>query len=332
MQNLITLAEKLYSFQPLLKVRPINFKNEFDKLSNEAKIDFLVYCFKRYDIGFTESVVLYLPCLWENFSVYDWKSLIKKMFPRQLDFNKFTIKNINTGWYTDIRLLNGIIGINPFEFIFDELEINENEKQNVFEFLKYRGKHSFYVNEKELIEKVTDFYDLEIFQKINKMKQKLLKEGFYTAIKYNEVIKTYNIFERKNESQNNFYSSFFTFFDGLKKHSATNQYNNWLSSTDFSIWSNSYVEVNNKKIFIIKENVKTLSSFSHFSKQELELLVKQYQLEIKEENGIFYAYTPSHDSRQLEISKNEELTVIYAIDGDRAPESIFIYGIFENND
>jgi hypothetical protein len=125
-------------------------------------------------------------------------------------------------------------------------------------------------------------------------------------------------------------SANYTFFDGLKKHSVTNQYNNWLSSTDFSIWSNSYIEVNNKKIYIIKDNVKTLSTFSHFTKENLKLLAEQYELEIKEENGVYYAYTSTHDSRQLEISKNEDLTVIYAIEGDRAPESIFIYGVFEN--
>jgi hypothetical protein len=121
----------------------------------------------------------------------------------------------------------------------------------------------------------------------------------------------------------------YTFFDGLKIHSVINQYNDWLSSTDYSVWSNSYVEVGNKRINIIKENVKTLSTFSHFNKEKLELLAKQHELEIKEENGVYYAYTPNHNSRQLEISENNDLIVIYSIDGGRAPESIFIYGVFE---
>ena len=123
----------------------------------------------------------------------------------------------------------------------------------------------------------------------------------------------------------------YTFFDGLKIHSVTNQYNDWLSSTDFSIWGNSYVEVNNKMLFIITENVKTLSTFSHFNKEKLDTLAKQFELNIKEENGIYYAYTPIHNSRQLEISENEKLIVIYSIDGERVPESIFIYGVFEKN-
>ncbi len=82
-------------------------------------------------------------------------------------------------------------------------------------------------------------------------------------------------------------------------------------------------------IFIITENVKTLSTFSHFNKENLNILAKQYELNIKEENGIYYAYTPIHNTRQLEISENEKLIVIYSIDGGRVPESIFIYGVFE---
>jgi hypothetical protein len=123
----------------------------------------------------------------------------------------------------------------------------------------------------------------------------------------------------------------YTFFDGLKSYQVTNQYDNWLSSTDYSVWSNSYVEVGNKRINIIKENVKTLSTFSHFNKEKLELLAKKYELEIKEEKGVYYAYSPNHNSRELMLSENNDLIVIYSIDGDRGPESIFIYGVFENN-
>jgi len=123
----------------------------------------------------------------------------------------------------------------------------------------------------------------------------------------------------------------YTFFDGLKSHQVINQYDNWLSSTDYSVWSNSYVEVGKKRINNIKENVKTLSTFSHFNKEKLELLAKQYELEIKEEKGVYYAYSPNHNSRELMLSENNDLIVIYSIDGDRGPESIFIYGVFENN-
>jgi hypothetical protein len=126
-------------------------------------------------------------------------------------------------------------------------------------------------------------------------------------------------------NQNNIY----IFFDGLKSHQVINQYDDWLSSTDYSVWSNSYVEIQNKKIYIIKENVKVLSTFRYFDKTELELLAKKYNLKIKEENGVYYAYTDDHSSRQFEISENDELAVIYCIEGGNMSESIFIYGVFE---
>ena len=125
--------------------------------------------------------------------------------------------------------------------------------------------------------------------------------------------------------QNNIY----TFFDGLKSHQVINQYDDWLTSTDYSLWSNSYVEIQNKRINIIKENVKVLSTFRYFDKTELELLANKYKLKIKEENDVYYAYTDNHSSRQFQISENDQLAVIYCIEGGNIPESIFIYGVFE---
>ena len=57
-------------------------------------------------------------------------------------------------------------------------------------------------------------------------------------------------------------------------------------------------------------------------------IVYQYNLEIKEENGVFYTSTLGHSS-QLLISNNNYLTAIYSFDGGRAQERIYIYGVFE---
>ena len=121
----------------------------------------------------------------------------------------------------------------------------------------------------------------------------------------------------------------YTFFDGLKIHSVTNEYNDWLSSTDFSIWSNSYIQVDDNKLYIIKENVKTLSTFSYYDKKQLMELSRKYDLEIKDENGVFYAFIKDYNSRQLEISENDNLVVIYSIEGSRSPERIIIYKVFK---
>ncbi|MCC9064164.1 hypothetical protein [Flavobacterium piscisymbiosum] len=135
-----------------------------------------------------------------------------------------------------------------------------------------------------------------------------------------------------NEIPNNdldLFSDRYTFFDGLKLHNVINEYDNWLSSTDYSVWNNSYIEIQNKRIYIIKENVKVLSTFRYFDKIELEKLATKYNFKIKEEKGIYYAYSDDHSSRQFEISENEELAVIYCMEGGNMPESIFIYGVFE---
>jgi hypothetical protein len=122
---------------------------------------------------------------------------------------------------------------------------------------------------------------------------------------------------------------YFIFFDGLKMFKAENQYDNWLSSVDFAVWNNSYVQILNEKIYIMQENVKTLSTLRDFEKTALESLASKYELNIKEENGIFYCYTDQHNLRYFEISENESFVVIYCIEGGRNPESIFIYGVFE---
>jgi len=133
-----------------------------------------------------------------------------------------------------------------------------------------------------------------------------------------------------NNLKNDIEISFnYIFFDGVKSHQVINNYDDWLSSTDYANWSNSYVEIGTKRINIIKENVKVLSTFRYFDKTELEKLAKKYNFKIKEEKGIYYAYSDDHSTRQFEISENEELAVIYCMEGGNMPESIFIYGVFE---
>jgi hypothetical protein len=119
------------------------------------------------------------------------------------------------------------------------------------------------------------------------------------------------------------------FYDGLKTHKVTNQYNDWLSSTNYAVWSNSYVEIQNKRIYIIQENVKILSTFRYYDKEELEIITSQYHLKIKENNGIYYAYTDHQSFGQFQISENDQLVVVYCIEDGTMPENIFIYAVFE---
>ncbi|WP_205692167.1 hypothetical protein, partial [Cellulophaga sp. Z1A5H] len=57
----------------------------------------------------------------------------------------------------------------------------------------------------------------------------------------------------------------FSFFDGVKLFENLLSYDDWLSSIDYSLWSKSYVQMNNNKLFIIKESVKVLSTFKFFN-------------------------------------------------------------------
>jgi hypothetical protein len=147
----------------------------------------------------------------------------------------------------------------------------------------------------------------------------------------NHLIKDSSILINNDDSSNDLsiIQNHYTFFDGVKSHQVINLYDNWLSSTDYSLWSNSYVEIQNKRIYILKENVKVLSTFRYFDKTELDSVAKKYNLKIKEENDVYYAYTDDHSSRQFQISENEELAVIYCMEGGNISESVFIYSVFE---
>lgn len=120
----------------------------------------------------------------------------------------------------------------------------------------------------------------------------------------------------------------FTFFDGVKLFENLYFYDNWLSSIDYSVWKDSYVEIDNERLFIIRDTVKVLSTFRFFNKEELEALAQKYNLLLKEEKGCYYAYDANHTSKQLEMAENDKIIAIYSLDGDRFPERIHIYGVF----
>ncbi|WP_343589165.1 hypothetical protein [Flavobacterium sp.] len=75
--------------------------------------------------------------------------------------------------------------------------------------------------------------------------------------------------------------------------------------------------------------MKVLSSLRFYTKEELELLSSKYNFQIKEKDGVYYAFTETQNLRQFEISENDDLIVIYCTHGSYGPESIFIYGVYE---
>lgn len=204
-----------------------------------------------------------------------------------------------------LNIKEGEVYIYVYDGLSNETIVNELEFKNIlYDF----SRKVIEINNKN------DVLSKDWLRKMNESLQILKDKTLKGEIKLSAELKQKNIY---------------IFFDGLKSHQVINQYDDWLTSTDYSLWSNSYVEIQNKRIYIIKENVKVLSTFRYFDKTELDLLAKKYNLKIKEENDVYYAYKDEHTSRQFQISENDELAVIYCIEGGNMPESIFIYGVFE---
>jgi len=170
----IELAKQLYESSPLNRFRiHTSMKEKIEILSIDQKMNLLVFSFKNYDRSYNIELCLTYTILWRDFNGVNWKRLILEMFPRKVKFEE-GVKEINTGFCFDIFLLNAIIGVSPFEFVFNELEIHEMEKKEFFNYLKVYGDVLFYYNERELIEDVVNFYELETFVDIVKMKEYIL--------------------------------------------------------------------------------------------------------------------------------------------------------------
>jgi len=225
----------------------------------------------------------------------------------------------------DLEVLNELASCN-FEYL--EEIVHSLEKVLEGELQYYDFGHEIYsIESKKEIAQIVDTYDYW------KCIAEIPTQAIYLLMKdwRNYLINNPVITENTNVVNDLEIPFNYIFFDGIKSHQVNSTYNDWLSSPDYSVWSNSYVEVQDKRIYIIKENVKVLSTFRYFNKEKLELLAQKYNLKIKEEYEILYAYTDNQSSsRVLEISQNDQLTVIYSLTGRNAPEGIFIYGVFEN--
>ncbi|MFK7002182.1 hypothetical protein [Flavobacterium oreochromis] len=170
-QQILTDLDEIYPYN-----NKIDFNIVYTKikgLSTSQKLTLLENLFNKFDIGFNNSTCLSIPELWSDFEIDDWKTLILKMFPRKTKYIKDDLREINTGNYFDIVLLNRIIGISPFTFIFENKDIDNEDKKNFYQYVKYYGNTYFYNKERELIEDIVNYYELDVFKKIVLTKEKL---------------------------------------------------------------------------------------------------------------------------------------------------------------
>ncbi|WP_343706150.1 hypothetical protein [Flavobacterium sp.] len=186
----IELAKIIHASEPLNKFRKNNNKERIDMLTIEQKLNLLIYSFQNYSSNYNKELCLNYPVLWNNFIYKDWEKLILKMFPRKVKYEKGNLRDLNTGVYSDVFLLNAIIGVSPFEFIFQEPTINKKEKKNFFNYLKFYGETNFYCNERELIENIVNFYELDVIVEIVTMKEYLVaSSNFKPSTNYSILLK-----------------------------------------------------------------------------------------------------------------------------------------------
>lgn len=191
------LAKYINTLEPLNKFRIVeDIKNNILELSIEQRINLLVFSFENYDKGFNEGLCLTYPKLWNEFAENDWKKLIIKMFPRKVKFIENDLREINTGAYFDVFLLNGIIGVSPFDFIFNELKIEKAEKKSFLKYLKFYGEFLFFYDARKLIEDIVNFYELDVFSNIVNMKESLISgKSFGESMTYYELLNKFDDLE-----------------------------------------------------------------------------------------------------------------------------------------
>jgi len=101
-------------------------------------------------------------------------------------------------------------------------------------------------------------------------------------------------------------------------------------SYEYSILINAYIEVNGDKNYIFgkKSNSQPLCSLNSFTEEQLQEIANKYHLKLSYENETYYIHIYGRAYKSL-IIKNEKYDILYAIGGDRSPEYIYIYGVFE---
>ncbi len=126
----------------------------------------------------------------------------------------------------------------------------------------------------------------------------------------------------------------FIFFDGEKSFQINDGiYNDYFTSVDYEEYSKSYVEFNNKKIMLFDyKSILSLTTFSDFTKTELEDLAILFDLELKEYQPNDYELTKKGHYGNFKKVENNDFTLIFELGGGRAIEEIYIHGLWKKID
>lgn len=125
------------------------------------------------------------------------------------------------------------------------------------------------------------------------------------------------------------------FFDGVNHFYVEDYtYDSWLSSSDFDVYGNSSIQIDELNIEIFHEKSKALTTFNEtFKQKNLTFISLSFDMILKNKSKETFLVTNNHsfDNFYIYLTKSESnnYVIIYGIGGSRFPESIYIHGIWE---
>ncbi len=126
----------------------------------------------------------------------------------------------------------------------------------------------------------------------------------------------------------------YIFFDGVNYFDVQQTYDNWLTTSEFNIYKNSFIEIDDLRFELFnKSSVEKLTTFNKKkSLDELELISIHFGLILKNQSDCYFLTTKNHPFNSFFIVKSfstpKKFIIVYGIGGSRFPESIYVHGIW----
>jgi hypothetical protein len=127
----------------------------------------------------------------------------------------------------------------------------------------------------------------------------------------------------------------YIFFDGVNHFNVQQTYDNWLTTSDFNFYKNSFIEIDNLKIYLFNApSIDALITFhERYSLEDLELMSIHFGLTVKKGINSCVIIEKKHPFDNFFLIKSftasKKYIVIYGIGGSRFPESIYIHGVWD---
>jgi hypothetical protein len=125
----------------------------------------------------------------------------------------------------------------------------------------------------------------------------------------------------------------FVLFDGVKSFTASDFYDNWLSSLDFTAYSKSFIEFSGNKVLLFQNREQELSTFqSSFSFIDIENIANEFGMKIKIKNDVSYCVVKGHEFDSfyaIQYNSTSPYYIIFGVGGSKDIDSLYIHGIWE---